>query len=617
MAGGYTGKILFVDLSDGKITEESLGEELCREFIGGYGIGAKIIYDRQKPGVDALGPNNTLGFVTGPLTGTPALVGARYVVVGKSPLTGTWGDANCGGSFGPALKFAGYDAVFFIGTSEKPVYLIITEGQAELNDATKLWGKDTNETEDLLKDELGEEAEVSCIGPAGEKLALISGVITAKGRAAARSGLGAVMGSKKLKAVVVRGNKEVPLADERKVKELRRKYLRSMSGPRVELLRQYGTCGNTAAAVISGDSPIKNWGGTASLDFPNAEAISDDNVIKYEQRKFACWRCPLACGGYVKVMEGAYTVEGHKPEYETLAAFGTMCLNDNVESIIKLNDVCNRYGLDTMSTGATIAFAIECYENGLITREDTDGIELRWGNAEAIVAMTEQLARREGLGDILADGVRVAAEKIGKGAEKYAIHIQGQEAPFHDPKFFPGFALAYQLAATPARHTQCGESLKPPGITIPFENRGELQKRYDSLMHIVNAAGLCELAYTRVDAHSIPDFIGAVTGWDFTLEDCFMAGERIATIRHAFNLREGLNPLKFKVPGRVIGYPALGIGNVAGPTVDIETQNREYLEAMDWDLTTTVPSARKLAELGLEDVAHDLDVASVHANRGL
>lgn len=617
MAGGYMGqgsaKVLFVDLSSGDMKEEKFDEDILRKFIGGYGLAAKIIYDRQKAGVDPLGPANMLGFFTGPLTGTPAIIGSRYVVVGKSPLTGTWGDANSGGYFGPALKFAGYDGVFFTGISEKPVYLFIDSGKPELMDADWLWGKDTNETEDLLIEKHGDKTRSACIGPSGESLSLISGVVNDKGRAAARSGLGAVMGSKKLKAIAVRGDMKVPLADEEKARELRQKWIKRINVGFADDLKQYGTCAITASSSETGDSPAKNWGDAGSEVFPTSSAISDDAVMEYQERKWACWQCPIACGGHMKVVEGPFAVEGHKPEYETLACFGTMCLNDNLESIIKVNDICNRAGLDTISVGCAVAFAIECYENGLITKDDTDGIELKWGNAEAIVAMTEKIANRDGFGDVLADGVKVAAEKIGKGSEKYAIQVEGQEVPMHDPKFTPGLAATYLLDATPGRHTQGGELIAPgAGLDLPehdrtvYTGRAESQRTLVNLMHVVNAAGICMFGYLSMDVHSIPEFMTAVTGWEFTLDDCQEVGDRLATLRHAFNLREGHNPLKRKVSGRIIGRPPLKAGPLKDISVDMETMAKEYLELMDWDTVTAVPSQKRLMELGLDEVAADL-----------
>ncbi|MEE8353259.1 MAG: aldehyde ferredoxin oxidoreductase family protein, partial [Dehalococcoidales bacterium] len=568
MTGGYMGKVLLVDLSSGKLTDDTLDDKLRRDFIGGYGIGARLLFSRQAGGVDPLGAENTLGFLTGPLTGTPALSGSRYVVVGKSPLTGGWADANSGGYFGPHLKLAGYDGVFFTGVSERPVYLHIDSGKAQLKDAGHLWGKDSFETEDILRAELGKDIEVACIGQAGEKLSLISGVMNNKGRAAGRSGVGAIMGSKKLKAIVVSGKMTVPLADESRAKELRTKYLAELR-PVAQMFKTVGTPAITGPAAHSGDSPVKNWGGVGIVDFTDVTPINGDAVIARQEKKYACWRCPLGCGGHMKAGTGEYTYAagGHKPEYETLCMFGSNCLNNNLESIIKANDICNRYGLDTISTGASIAFAIECFENGLIGVSDTDGIEMTWGNHRSIVAMTEKLARREGFGDVLADGVRVAAEKIGKGSGQYAIHVQGQELPAHDPKLGHHYSTIYRLDATPGRHTQGSEGMGPPDLLPAFDGksfsgRGAAHRIGSNFNHVMNSAGLCMFMYISLPTvEAITNFMSAVTGWDVTTEELVKTGERIGNIRHSFNLREGLNPIEFDVPARSLGKPP----QTAGP----------------------------------------------------
>lgn len=592
MTGGYIGKVLFVDLSTGKLKDEALGEKLCRDFIGGYGLGARIIYSHQKVGVAPLGPENILGFLTGPLTGTPTPTGTRYTVVAKSPLTGTWGDANSGGEFGPYLKFAGYDGVFFTGISDKPVYLFIDNGKAELRDASHLWGKDTHETEDMLEAEHGRDSRVSCIGQSGERLSLISCIITDKGCAAGRSGLGAVMGSKRLKAVVASGNQTVPVADNDTIDKLRREYLVTLRTD-IETFHKYGTASHAALSAHSGDTPVKNWGGVGVIDFPDNSGIEADAVIANLNKHIGCWHCPVACEGSLNEGTGEYKYPtgSRRPEYETLASFGALVLNNNTESIAMANYICNRYGIDTISAGCTIAFAIECYENGLITREDTGGIELTWGNHRAIVAMTEKLAKREGFGDILADGVKVAAERIGKGAEEYAVHIGGQELGMHDPKLMPpqvgdvaSAAARYQMDATPGRHTQgFGPSSFP--------------------RHALSAAGLC--FFGRVTGY-LTKFISAVTGWDYSEDELLKTGDRIATMRHVFNLREGINPLERQVHPRIIGKPSFESGPLADVTADIEAQVYWNLGALDWDRVTTKPSKKKLLELGLDDLVKDL-----------
>lgn len=600
MARGYMERMLFVNLSTGEIREETPEESLFRDFIGGYGIGARILYNRQRGGVDPLGPENTLGLVTGPLTGTPATVGTRYAAVAKSPLTGGWGDANSGGYFGPHLKFAGYDAIFLNGIADKPVYLFVNDGKAELRDARYLWGRDTYETEETLKAELGETAEIVCIGPSGEKLSLISCIVTRKGAVAGRSGLGAVMGSKKLKAVAVKGNQKVPIADIEKADRLRREHIADLRAGQVggesmwERRRKYGTSTMGARSAHSGDTPVKNWGGVGIIDFPNVSGLTGDAAIANLERRAGCWRCPLTCEGRLKEGTGEYKYPAgtRRPEYETQGTFGTMCLNNNTESIAMANHICNSSGLDTISAGCTIAFAIECYENGLITREDTDGIELTWGNHRAIIAMAEKMTKRDGFGDILADGVKIAAEKIGRGADQYAIHIGGQELGMHDPKLNrPGqpSAARYQMDPTPGRHT------------AGFGPSGFIGK-------VINAAGLCNFGGFRGDATNkyLAGFMNAVTGWEWSMEELEKAGERIANMRHVFNLREGINPLQWRVHPRIIGNPPQKEGPLAGVTADIGAQVYWNLGALDWDPVTTKPSKKKLLELGLDDVAKEL-----------
>ncbi|MFC2071189.1 aldehyde ferredoxin oxidoreductase family protein [Chloroflexota bacterium] len=594
MAGGYMGKLLFVNLSTGEITEETPEESLYRDFIGGYGIGTRIIYSRQKGEVDPLGPENTLGMITGPLTGTAAPTGCRYVVVGKSPLTGVWGEANSGGFFGPNLKFAGYDGVFFTGVSEKPVYLFIDNGKAELRDASHLWGKNTYETEDTIKAELGKAVESVCIGPAGEKLSLISCIITSKGAAAGRRGLGAVMGSKKLKAVAARGNQKVPIAHSGTVDRLRREHITELRTPGPggqspwESRHKYGTGGHANLSAHSGDTPVKNWGGVGIIDFPDVSGLTGDAVIANVVSRGGCWHCTIGCEGKLKEGTGEYKYPAgtRRAEYETLASFGALCLNNNTESINMATYICNSYGLDTISAGCAIAFAIECYENGLITREDTDGIELTWGNHRSIIAMTEKLAKREGFGDILADGVKVAAEKIGRGAEEYAIHIGGQEPGMHDRK----------LTRRP------GPPSPTPGTHIasfgPSVFRG----------HIIEAAGFCTFGYNQLAEPDkyIAGFMSGVTGWERSMHELLKIGERIDNMMHVFNLREGVNPLEWKVPPRMIGTPPQKEGPLAGVTLDYKARMYWNLGALDWDIATTKPSKKKLLELGLDDVAQEL-----------
>jgi aldehyde:ferredoxin oxidoreductase len=602
MLAGYMGKLLFVDLSTGEIKEERPAESLYRNYLGGYGIGVRILYSRQKGGVDPLGPENTLGIISGPLTGTAVPTGARYAVVAKSPLTGGWGDANSGGYFGPYMKFSGFDGVFFTGISPGPVYLLMDNGKAELKDASHLWGKDAYETEDLLMAEYGKDSRVSCIGPAGEKLSLISSIMTDHGSAAGRSGLGAVMGSKKLKAVVARGNMEVTIADKEALSKLRLEHVKSlqMPGPGgksyLENMHKYGTSSMTFNSAHTGDSPVKNWGGVGVIDVPDRKGLDQDVVAAYVEKLTGCWHCPISCKAILKDNAGeyAYTAGARRPEYETQASFGVLCGSANAEAINKANDICNRYGLDTISAGTVVAFAIECYENGILTKQDTGGIELRWGNPKAMLEMAEKIGKREGLGNILADGVKVAAEKIGKGAESFAVHIGGQELGMHDPKLLMGgrsIFAGYHMDATPGRHTS---GFGP----------GAFGKQ------LVNSLGLCFVGFGFGGAPDVPakmaGFMSAVTGQTFTVEEMLKTGERIATLRHAFNMREGINERNWKIHPRIVGNPPLKNGPLAGVSAPMEAQDSWSLGALDWDLISGKPSKKKLLSLELNEVAEAL-----------
>ena len=465
---GFCGKILHVNLGQGSHEYETLDEAFYKKYLSGVGLGARVLWDRMKPGADPLGPDNVLGFTTGLLTDTGSLFTGRFMVVGKSPLSNGWGDSNCGGYFSPFLKRCGVDGVFFYGQADTPVYVYLEEDKVGILDATELWGLDAVETENKLKEIHGKRVQVTCIGPAGEKMVRFAGISNDGGRYAGRAGLGAVMGSKRLKAVVAAGRTRVGVKDKAKISELTKTFRNSLEkgkgmqriiGDRLfsvvgwitrkgsvytrqpgdlfrQILKKFGTAGLTAMSAETGDSPIKNWGGIGYTDFPlkRGHKIGAQALASYETKKYGCYSCPVRCGGIMKVGDGPYPIdEMHKPEYETMCAFGGLALNDNIHTIMKINDLCNRGGVDTISCGGVTAFAMECFENGLLTTKDTNGLELRWGDGEALVRLTEMIINREGIGDLLAEGVKRAAEKIGKGAEKFAVHAGGVELPMHDP----------------------------------------------------------------------------------------------------------------------------------------------------------------------------------------
>jgi aldehyde:ferredoxin oxidoreductase len=613
--GGYVGRILNVDLSQGSLTDERPEPALLRAFIGGYGLGAAILYERVPTHADPLGPGNMLGLITGPLTGTPAVMASRYCAVAKSPLTGSWGDANSGGEFGPVLKFAGYDAVFVSGVSERPVYLLIEDGHAELRPAGDLWGLDAVETEEALQARHGPATRVACIGPAGERLSLISCIINDRGRAAGRSGLGAVMGSKRLKAVAVRGDRKPPVAHPDQVKALRKKYLpRFKEGANAEILRRYGTAGYTKSLLEKGRTPVLNWSGAHPDGYRNPDAVDGPAVIAYERKKYACWHCNQVCGGMMRWESGGQVHEDHKPEYETLATFGTYCGIHDLKAIMNMNEMCNRAGFDTISAGAAIAFAMECYERDMFAGDELDGLRLDWGNGEAATALLQRMVERRGLGDVLSDGVMRAAQRIGRGSEAFAIHAGGQELPAHDPRHERDFGLAYQISPTPGRHTQGGvgaasmssKDMAVYGLDPALKAQDPLRFHavaYATVMawrNVLNAAGLCHFGAMTMGPAYVPEFVAAVTGWDVDMAECLQTGERIEVMRHLFGLREGYNPLDTEVAPRAMGHPPLKSGRTAGVTVQVEDLRDAYLDHMGWDTTTAIPSTGRLAALGLD-----------------
>lgn len=619
MKGGYAGKMLFVDLTKGTTEVKELAEDTAMRFIGGYGIGARVLYDVMRPGVDPLGPANVLGFVTGPLTGTGAFFSGRYAVVCKSPVSGGWSDANSGGYFGPELKKAGFDAVFVSGAAKKPVYLWVRDGKAEIRSAGGLWGKDTTETIEALIEETGEtKLRAALIGPSGEKKSLMACVMNDRHRAAGRGGCGAVMGSKNLKAVAVRGTQTVAVANPEKLKEINKSIAAAMKeGPMsrmVSAFGQYGTGMGTGANALSGDSPVKNWGGVGVVDFGVESAHKLDAATmdaKYKTGKYACAACPLGCGGEYEVKGGRWPLAGtYRPEYETSAAFGCLCLNDDAESIIQCNEICNRYGLDTISVGATVAWAIECFENGLLTKDETGGVELTWGNAQAIVEITQAIADQTGFGKTLALGSAGAAEKVGKGRE-YLQTVKGIELPMHDPRFAPGYARTYQYDPAPARHVKGGLGAAQTSDRTPAKydtsKTGPGDAKLTARNEVLNAAGLCLFSgFTGVKNMAL-SMLEAVTGRSLGPQDENAAGIRILNMRHAFNLREGQKPSDLVSPPRSVGEPAQKKGPLEGVTIDHKALARNFFAAVEWDEATGKPSRRSLESLGgMDDVIKDL-----------
>jgi aldehyde:ferredoxin oxidoreductase len=616
--------MLFIDLANREVHEEELSEELARNYIGGYGIGVRVLMERMKPGVEPLGPDNILGMGTGPMTASGGLSACRYTALGKSPLTGYWGDANSGGNFANALKGAGYDIVFFSGKAEHPVYVMIVDGKVEIKDARHIWGSDTGKTDEIIRQENGNPAlKIASIGLGGERLSRIAAIMNDRGRAAARSGLGAVMGSKNLKAVACLGSARAKVFDSDGVGKLMKTMLQKLQeqpNPGFTMLNENGTPGAMYPHLAVHAVPIKNWAGNNVEDFPSRQwdAVGWAGMAKYVRKKYACTACTIGCGGILDVDHEKYPgASVHKPEYESLAAFGPNCLNDDMASMIRANEICNSQGLDTISAGAVVSFAIECYENGIISKSDTGGLELKWGNGEAVVRLLEMICRREGIGDLLAEGAKIAAEKLGKGAEQFAMHVGGEMIAMHDPRETPGWGATYVCDPTPARHTRGGTAFIENGMGIPDvldglgfprtmekfdpKGKGRVHAPLAGWQHIIHTSGLC-LFVSDALGYPVVDMMRAVTGWDVTFDELVKTGLRIGTLQHAFNLREGFKPSDFVMPERITGKPPFKVGPFKDLTLDFEELKRQFYEAMKFDYLSGAIQTDRIVELGLQDV---------------
>lgn len=638
------GKILWVDLTQREIYEETIAGEIYQRFLSGIGLAAYILYRDIPKGAAPLGPENILGFVSGLLNGTNSFFTGRWMAAAHSPLTGGWGEANCGGTLAPVIKRCGYDGIFFKGSSPNPVYLLIANGRAELRDAAALWGKDTVETDEWLR-AAHPGCSCACIGPAGERLSLIAGISNDGGRMAARSGLGAVMGSKKLKAVALQGNQKIATADKDQMQRLSRKAYRWLNfkarlppGKLIryvgtlfrllhfaiaqdgllyqQLLRRWGTIGMNQISIEMGDSPIKNWAGS-SADFPFAKSdpIDPDRILRDETQKYRCRSCTLGCGGLVS---NRVVPESHKPEYESVLALGGLSMNEDLESIYRINDRLNRAGMDTISAGSTAAFAIECAQSGLLPRE-IDGVELTWGSAAAVERLVDKMITREGIGDLLADGTRKAAEQIGHNAADFAVHAGGQELAMHDPRNDPGFALHAAVEASPGRHTH-GSHLyyemfqlwtRVPGLPkpkrlfmkgskyLPTAAQAAAAVACSRFTQVMNGAGLCLFgAFTGVHRLPIFEWINAAAGWSLRPREIMQIGARIQAVKQLFNARQGV-PLRQTVNKRALGLPPQKDGANRGRSLALDQMVKDYWSASGWNPDTGLPTPAALQDLGL------------------
>lgn len=596
---GYIGKILRVDLSSKTTKLEDLDLAKAQKFIGGRGLGTKILMDEVSPDVDAFSPLNKLIFMTGPLTGTPTPTGGRYMVITKSPLTGTVACSNSGGYWGPELKFAGYDGIIIEGKSETPVYINIVDDKVEFHDASHLWGKVVSETTHELEKVHGEKVKVATIGPAGEKLSKIAAIMNDIGRAAGRSGVGGVMGSKNLKAIVVKGSGKVPVADSDKLKEVFSVCMKKIkeNGVTGQGLPTYGTAVLVNIINENGVFPTNNFQyGT----FDKAEEISGETLAeKYLKKKDPCYRCPIACGRYCEV-DG---IEGAGPEYETIWCYGSDCGVSNLGNIIKANYWCNEVGVDTISAGATVAAAMELYQRGYIKKEDLgDGPELVWGNDEAIVEWTKRMGDADGLGAKMAMGSYRLCEMY--GAPELSMSVKKQELPAYDPRGIQGHGLQYATSNRGGCHVR-GYMISPEILGLPekldrfsLEGKATWVKIFQDFTAAIDASGLCLFTSFAMGADDYAGLINAVCGTNITGEEFILAGERIWNLEKLFNLEAGIDPSQDTLPKRLLEEP-LPDGPAKGWVHKLDQLLPEYYSLRGWN-ETGIPTEKRLEELGLK-----------------
>jgi aldehyde:ferredoxin oxidoreductase len=603
MMYGWIGQTLRIDLKSGKIKKNTLNPELARDFIGGRGLASKLLYDEIDPTIDPLSPKNKLIFVTGPLTGTYAPSSGRYMVVTKAPLTGTIGSSNSGGYFGPELKYAGYDLIIFEGKSKKPVYLWIDDAEVELRSAEHLWGKNTYETEDLIKGETDEDARVACIGQAGEKLIKFACVMNDKHRGAGRSGVGAVMGSKNLKAIAVKGTGSVKVAD----KDCFRKatldcYEKIKANPVTgKGLPRWGTPMLVNVINAHGIFPTKNFlfGVFEGVDKISGETLADKILI----RNRGCFGCPIGCGRVTEVTDPKFKGKGEGPEYESIWSLGADCGVDDLGAISKANYICNEMGMDTISVGGTIACTMELSEKGYLPTEDIGlGRKLCFGDAEAIVELTKKAGNRDGFGNILAEGSFRLAEKY--GYPELSMGVKKQEFPAYDPRGVQGMALEYATSNRGACHVR-GYMISPEIVGLPLpvdrfetEGKADLLKTFQDLTAVVDSSGICLFTTFAIGIAEIRALLKSATGIDYTAESLMIAGDRIWNLERFFNLKAGFTSKDDTLPQRLLKEP-MPEGPSKGHVAMLGEMLPEYYKVRGWD-ENGIPSEAKLKELGLE-----------------
>jgi len=623
MPSGVTGKLLHVDLTTRETRVEEISETVMRKHLGGGALAAYLLLRDLPPGVDPLGPENKLVFATSVINGLSLSGTNRYSAAAKSPLTGGYGESEAGGWWGPELRSAGYDALMIHGRAESPVYLWIKDGQVEFRDGRPYWGKLSGEVQEGIEKELGDKrVRVLQTGIAGERGVRFAAIVNQLKHFHGRSGLGAVMGAKNLKAVVVRGSKPPAAVDKDGAKSTL-VYFREHHDRSKDRFHVYGTAGGVPSLEAGGILPTRNF---RDGSFEHFKAISGQTMAEtILVNRGTCYACAVACKREVAVPELGVTPRFGGPEYETLAASGSLCGVSDLKKLALVNQLLAWYVLDSISTGVTIAFAMECYEQGIITRADTGGVELTWGNADAVVEMVHQIGKREGLGRLLGEGVKRAAAALGKGAERFALHVKGQELPMHEPRGKKSLALAYALSPTGADHMEAphdplyegfhpqGHPLGPLGLIEPVKmlDFGPRKVRAfyltQQVWSLYNSVGMCDFVGTPLNVLELEKLVGyvnSVTGWNMGLYEIVKVGERANTLQRLFNCREGFGPADDVLPQRM--HEPLGNGALKGERIspeDFLAARRLYYEMAGWDPESGVPTKAKLAELAVDETA--------------
>ena len=618
MLKGYSGRILRIDLTNKQARPEAIPEQWLQDYLGGAGLGIRYAYNEIPTEADPLGQSNKLIFMTGPVTATVLGTSGRYEVMFKSPLTGILCDCSSSGFWGAELKRAGYDGLVIEGAADSWVYLYIHDDRIEIRNAAAFVGKDTADVQDLLRREVGQpKARVLCIGLGGEKGVMYSCIVNDEARVAGRGGGGTVMGAKKLKAIVVRGTQEVRLHDPEGYRKLAATINRTnATDPRQEMIRRYGT-----AWVLDGLWPISNIP-TKNWSLPSSETICTqlggkrllENYVPHASS--ACYRCTIGCSRWVKIEKGPYAMDGPGPEYETLSSMGSLCLIDDLEAVCYANHLCNLYGIDTMSCGSTIAFAMECFERGLLTQKETGGLNLSWGKAEVLIELIHRIAHREGIGALLGKGTRQMSRILGNGTSEFAMHVKGLEMPMHDAR--AGFAWASNYATSPrgACHlhgmTSWYEESENPIPEWGFNGKytrlsnlgkGKMTRFAQNWAHILDSMVLCYFASRLLKPSDLASLINLVTGNGYTPRDLLIIADRINALHRVYNVRCGIDRKDDTLPPRAL--TPLKEGFTAGKTPDLETQLIEYYRERSWS-DDGKPTHKCLLDLGLDQEAADL-----------